>query len=50
MARSKKKKKKILPRNWGVVAIIERGSGGAMKDRKKAADKKKCRGKIEDES
>jgi hypothetical protein len=42
-----KKKKTNTPkrRNWIAVAAHFR-RGGAMKDRKKAANKKACRGKV----
>ena len=42
-----KKKKAMTPkrRNWIAVSAHFR-RGGAMKDRKKAANKKACRGKV----
>ena len=43
MARKRKKKK---PRNWLAVRAFLRGGAGLHKDKKKAANKKACRGKI----
>jgi len=40
----KPKQKKIKTRNWTAVAAHFR-RGGAMVDRKKEANRKKCRGK-----
>tara|TARA_E500000305_G_C3883596_1_gene170918 strand:- start:96 stop:299 length:204 start_codon:yes stop_codon:yes gene_type:complete len=42
---AKKKIKTIKPRNW-LALHARRRSGGPMKDRKKAADKKACRGRV----
>ena len=48
MAKNKKVKKN-KHRNLGVLAIIERGSGGPMKDRKKEKDRRVCREKVSEE-
>lgn len=42
-----KPKKKIKTRNWVAVSAHFR-KGGAMKDRKKEANRKVCRGKVKD--
>ncbi len=42
---AKKKIKTIKPRNWLALHARQR-RGGPMKDRKKAADKKACRGRV----
>ena len=39
--------KPITRRNLGVVALVNRGGKGPHKNRKKALDKKKCRGKVD---
>lgn len=42
----KPKRRKI--RDWGVIMMLKHTKPGAMKNRKKEADKKKCRGKVKD--
>jgi len=42
---AKKKIKTIKPRNW-LALHARRRRGGPMKDRKKAANKKACRGRV----
>ena len=47
MAKPKNKNKvEIKRRNWIAVAAHFRGGAGGHKDRKKAANKKACRGKV----
>lgn len=41
-----KKKNEIKRRNWIAVAAHFRSGAGGHKDRKKAANKKACRGKV----
>ena len=42
------KEKKLKQRNVFVEKIIERGGHSVMPNKKKKADKRKCRGKIEE--
>lgn len=51
MSKGKNRQRKIntRPRNYVVLQMVESCKGGSMKDRKKEADKKKCRRPITDE-
>jgi hypothetical protein len=42
--------KKIVIRNLGVVALVNRGGKGPHKNKKKKLDKEKCRGKVPSDS
>ena len=49
MAKDKKKVKPRKTRDWVTVMMLKHTKPGAMKDRKKEAEKKACRGKVKDE-
>ena len=46
----KKKTKQPKPRNWLAVHAFQRSGAGRHKDKKKAASKNACRGKVRHES
>jgi len=43
-----KKYKPKKPRNWLAVAAFQRSGAGRHPDRRKEANKKACRGRVED--
>lgn len=48
MSKKQKQNENVKQRNIHVLEIIEKGSGGPMKDRKKEKSKKACRGKMDE--
>lgn len=46
MAKKKKHQHVPKPRNWLAVHAFQRGGSGRHTDKKKAANKKACRGKL----
>ena len=46
MSRKKKNKQARKPRNWLAVHAFQRSGSGRHTDKKKAAAKKACRGRI----
>lgn len=49
MSRRKSRKKLMRPRNYVFLTMIENVKGGAMRDRKKENDKKRCRRPIRED-
>lgn len=48
MSKKQKQNESVKQRNIHVLEIIEKGSGGPMKNRKKEKNKKVCRERIDE--